>query len=135
MHSKRTQASRRVRIRSWKLDDKLREADDWGEHHFAGLDVGALQGTVRAAAGFGRDSFDCFGRVPLLASRQDQPGVAERCLQQYDDAPRHAHDPASHFLFEDTEGSLRQSVLAIAADGNIPCAHLRREVSPFIKCV
>ena len=110
------------------LQDGLSEAEAWLPGRFGGVPLHGLIGAVRAAYIFGRESVAYYDQIPLLAARLDEPGVRDRCLEQFASAPRAAHDRVSVYLFADEPGSLRAEVLAVGDDGSIPSDSLRDEV-------
>ena len=75
--------------------------------------------TVRWVFAIGARKIDYLDRIPILASRLREPGIRDRCIQQWEAAPRHLHDRLSILLFdEDEPGSLRADVNAIHPDGS-----------------
>ena len=125
-------AGRRVRTAyAWAsaaLRAGLEEAEGWDVNEFGLPNVDELQGAVRASVSYGMDLLDPYSRIPFLAARLDEPGIRDQCLAQWAAAPRHQHDEASAYLFEDAPGTLRQAVLAIHDDGTIEDPQLKSEV-------
>ena len=83
------------------------------------------------AATFARASrtLDYLDKIPCLFARVGQPGVAQRCIEQFDSVDEREHDIISlEFCSPTRVGSMRTDMLAVDYDGSNVSARLQREV-------
>ena len=97
----------------------LREAESWDEHRWGIGHLGLLQqqGAIRATYHLFHRKFRWLDRLPYLLVRLAEPGIARRCLEQFDSCSVEEHHRASiKFLGEQSQ--LRGDILQIAPDGS-----------------
>ncbi len=100
------------------LAGMLAEASDWRQTTFPNIPLEQCQGPVRAAYAYGMPSLKYLDELPILCARLDEPGVAQRCLLQYDEVDENLHHPISCSLLGRSAESLRIHGEAIAPDGS-----------------
>ena len=82
---------------------------------------------MRACANLGKRKVAHLDRVPYLLARLDQPGIRDRCLEQWQEVSAAEHDLVTR-EFLDPSMRLRSFVDDIGDDGTIPSVILRYEV-------
>ena len=76
-----------------------------------------VQCCIRATFALGEEKFEYLDLIPWLFARLHHPGVRDRCVAQYRNAPAGSHSDVSHdFLHPD--GPLEASVMQIQPDGS-----------------
>ena len=114
------------------LDKGLATAGDWTVGWF-GNDVPLWQGCVGAVVftcELGRISFKAFDEIPYLYARLRQPGIRDRCRQQFESVPWGRHDRLTQRL---NSGALLEDLNAMAPDGTGISAALDREAESMDK--
>jgi hypothetical protein len=98
--------------------------DTWGLGHAA---LVQLQGRIRFAFFLELRKFRRLDRLPYLLCRLAEPGVAARCIEQWDSAdPREHHRVTRRFVMEG--GALRADIQAIEPSGSGMSDTLEQEV-------
>jgi hypothetical protein len=98
------------------MSEAVREADSWNSTMFnndASL-LQEIQGCVRMLNALTRRKLRFLDRIPYLACRLGEDGVARRCLEQYDQPTPNGHHELSHHFFR-PGGLLRELVDSLPA--------------------
>jgi hypothetical protein len=91
------------------------------------------QGCVRATYALGRKKIAFVDRIPFLFARLDEPGISQRCRDQWAEAIPEHHDLVSAEFLSPTS-SWFSALCAIRPDGHIPSQALQNEVNEFKLC-
>lgn len=105
------------RFLTWAFFEIERLASQWtalhlGCHAF----LVSVQGVVRMVAVLGKKKFEFLDTVPYLLSRLREPGIRDRCLAQFAEAPAAKHDKVSIYMLEPTS-KFGRMVRALNSDG------------------
>lgn len=114
---------------SRELRSGLEEANSW-EFSTWSLDseeAMACQACVRATYHLASQKIRFLDRVPYLLCRLDEPGVKERCLEQWSEAPPEAHHRVTREFLSPTQ-ALRRHVDLVQPDGSGISEELRNEL-------
>ena len=107
------------------------ESFEWSQGRFGETPIDQARGAVGAAYAFGMESIRCHDDLPLLLSRLDEPGVRDRCVEDWSAVPPEQHDPVTRGFLVDEPGSLKYMVLRVTPEGFIPDEELRKQVRPL----
>lgn len=103
------------------LDAGLADANDWLVARFGG-DVDLWregQGVVRFTVALAKEKIGHLDKVPYLLARLSEPGIRDRCLEQFQRAaPSEHHRVTRWFVDPDHAQSLRQDIENMSADGS-----------------
>ena len=100
---------------AFKLERLVRE---WSPERVGGSDaLSNVLGMVSAIADLGRKKFEFLDTIPYLFCRLKEPGVKDRILRQWEEAPPGQHDKVSQFMLGD-KTPFKPMVLRVRPDGS-----------------
>lgn len=115
------------------LDELLAEVSSWSAGRYAN-DVVLWQECVTAVkftVSLARASLAEYDTIPLLFARLREPGIRDRVLAQWHEAPPHQHHRCSRRVL-DPSGQLGRDIRAMSADGSGMSPALDREVQVYM---
>ena len=99
------------------LEEALREIDGWDENVVGDVPIlRSGQAAMRATWLMAKEKLAHYDHIPWLLGRLDQPGVRDRCLLQFAEAPEAKHEPVS-LEFLSPASALYEDVTRMHADG------------------
>ena len=112
-----------------KLRGLLAAANGWTKDAWGGdlLLLSQLQGCMRSTLIDGQYRLKIYDQIPLLFGRLDEPGVRDRCRQQFESVAADKHLPPTLYTMMPDQ-PLRDDFENMNADGSGMSARLRKEV-------
>ena len=118
------------------LRDALSTANSWTAEDWGGFEalLVSIQGCVRGAFLLGMSKISFLDKIPVLLARLNEPGVRDRCLEQFHAAPVAAHHRVSReFLEPGHESGLRPLVDALNHEASNMSARSKSEVDSLAR--